>query len=133
MSMVVTVKTEIRDYSVLQRALEKMEMYVSKRHAYRWVLQNRDRGAYVGTVHTASGDPLCNIYKHGETYTLVAFSEETDDPVRINATKQQLHTRLDRIKQTYAVEEVMETAHREGWNTVRTCEEDGTIYLHLAV
>ncbi len=110
-----------------------MELHISKRVAFQRMLQNRDRGTYVGTVHTASGEALCNLYQQEEKYTLVAFSEETDDPGQIDTVKQQLHTRLDQLKQNYAVEEVLDTARREGWNPVKTYEEDGTIYLHLAV
>lgn len=110
-----------------------MELNISKGVAFQRMLQNRDRGTYVGTVHSVSGDALCNVYQQEEAYTLVAFSEETDDPVQIDATKQQLQARLDRIKQTYAVEEVLDTARREGWNTVKTYEENGTVYLQLAV
>lgn len=110
-----------------------MELHISERHAFRRMLQTRDCETYVGTVYNASGDAICNVYQQEEAYTLVAFSEETDDPGHIDAAKQQLHLRLDRIKQAYAVEEVMDTARREGWNTVKTYAEGGTVYLHLAV
>ena len=99
MSMVVQINIEVKRLAILERALA--------RTGYR---------LHEATITNKRGLHLCSVRRRGGSFILT--SEATDYRAR-----HEIERKLNRIKQLYAVEEVIETAQQNGWTALGRSDE----------
>ena len=108
MSMIVQISVQVKNLVILRRALCRMSCSIRN-----------------GRIFNAAGKALCTIKEEGDHYALVARSE--------SYMKEEVRRRLNKIKQSYALEEVIETARQNGWTALSHEENNGTVRIRLAV
>lgn len=125
MSMVVKVSVVVRNLYILKKAVHRMGYTFSE------ILENTRRektkasGNRIGAIVGRNRRKLCYVAKTADGYSLEARVQDY--------RRYAVEGTLDRIKQAYALEEVMKTARENGWTALSQTEHNGTVRIRLAV
>ena len=125
MSMVVKVSVVVNNLNILKKAVRRMGYRFRTLSAVNRTGIEGFTGNEVGMISNKRAKRLCYVTKTAAGYIL---KTRVRDFQRHSA-----ESTLNRIKQTYVLEEVMKTAQENGWTALSQTEKNGTMRIRLAV